>query len=124
MNKLFIEATRSTPRVEFLPTGEMSISGRSLPEDPFGFYDTLFGWVKQSTLESVSIEIHLEYMNTSSSKQIYSLLINLREKVSVRNILVKWYFEEGDEDNLETGKEFESMLNIPFVYHEFADTLA
>lgn len=124
MEKLFVESTKATPRVEFLPTGELSIQGRSLPEDTYTFYTPLLNWAKQCLLETISLEIRLEYINTSSSKQIYTLIGMLKDNLSVKNFRVHWYYEEGDEDGLETGKEFESMLKVPFEFHEYAEAVA
>jgi hypothetical protein len=123
MNRLFIEATKATPRVEFLPNGELSIHGRSLPEDPHGFYNPLFQWINQSTVEAVNLEIRLEYMNTSSYKQIYSLLSHVKDNTFAKHIRVDWYYEEGDDDGFETGKEFESMTKLPFYFHEYAESV-
>lgn len=123
MNRLFIEATKATPRVEFLPSGEFSIHGRSLPEDPHGFYNPIIQWVSQCKLENITLEIRLEYMNTSSYKQIYTLLNELKENVSVNQKQVNWYFEEGDDDGYDTGKEFESLIRLPFKFHEYAEVV-
>lgn len=124
MNRLFIEATKATPRVEFLPNGELSIHGRSLPEDPLTFYTPLLNWIDQCTIENIVIEIRLEYLNTSSAKQLYNILINAKKNSSIKNITVNWYYEEGDEDGLELGKEFEWMSNLPFNFKAYAETLA
>lgn len=123
MNRLFIEATKATPRIEFLPSGELSIHGRSLPEDPHGFYNPLIHWINQSNIENISLEIRLEYMNTSSYKQIYTLLNELKENPHINQKHVNWYFEEGDDDGYETGKEFESLIRIPFTFHEYAEAV-
>ena len=124
MSKLFIEGTKSTPRVEFLPSGELSIQGRSLPEDPHGFYNPLLDWVNDCNLESVTLDIRLEYINTSSSKQIYTLVSNLASHATIKEIMVNWHYEEGDEDGYEAGKEFEAMTKLQFTFHEYAETLA
>lgn len=123
MDRLFIEATKATPRVEFQPNGELSIHGRSLPEDPHGFYNPILNWIAQCKIETVNLEIRLEYMNTSSYKQIYTLLSNLKENVYAKHIRVDWYYEEGDDDGFETGKEFESMSKLPFYFHEYAESV-
>lgn len=123
MERLFIEATKATPRVEFLPNGELSIHGRSLPEDPHGFYNPILQWVNKSTLNTINLEVRLEYMNTSSYKQIYTLLNNIKENIYAKNVRVDWYFEEGDDDGLETGKEFESLIKLPFFFHEYAEAI-
>lgn len=123
MKAIFIEETKGTPRVEFNPTGEMLVSGRSLPEDPISFYNPLLEWANNCTAEKVTLDLRLEYMNTSSSKQIYSLLTNIAENVSIKSVTVNWYYEEGDDDGYETGKEFESMIKLPFNFHEYAEVL-
>jgi hypothetical protein len=123
MNRLFIDATKATPRVEFLPSGELSIHGRSLPEDSISFYNPIIQWIKQSNFEKVSLEIRLEYMNTSSYKQIYTLLNELKENINIKHVVVNWFFEEGDDDGYETGKEFESLIRLPFKFHEYAEVV-
>jgi hypothetical protein len=123
MERLFIEATKATPRVEFLPNGELSIHGRSLPEDPHGFYNPILQWINKSTLNTINLEVRLEYMNTSSYKQIYTLLSNIKENIYAKSIRIDWYFEEGDDDGLETGKEFESLIKLPFFFHEYAEAI-
>ncbi len=123
MNRLFIEATKATPRVEFLPNGELTIHGRSLPENPASFYAPILSWIDACTLEKISIEIRMEYFNTSSSKQIFSLFCNAKKNTNIKDIEIKWYYEEGDEDGYEVGREFESMINLPFNFHEYAENL-
>ncbi len=124
MKVIFVEETKGTPRVEFNPNGDMLIAGRSLPEDPFSFYNPLLDWVNECTLQSINFDIRLEYMNTSSSKQIYSLLSNIAENKHITSATINWYYEEGDDDGFETGKEFESMFKMPFNFHEYAEVLS
>jgi hypothetical protein len=59
-------------------------------------------------LETISLEIRLEYINTKFQTNIYTHWV-LKDNLSVKNLKNHWYYEEGDEDGLETGKEFESM---------------
>lgn len=123
MKTIFVEATPGTPRVEFNPNGDMMIVGRSLPEDPFTFYDPLINWAKEYTGSSIQLDLRLDYMNTSSSKQIYNLLFSIAHNAHINTTKINWYYEEGDDDAFETGKEFESMLKIPFFFHEHAEIL-
>lgn len=123
MDKLFIEGTKATPRVEFLPEGELSIQGRSLPEDPHGFYNPILKWIDQCNLDAVILDIRLEYLNTSSSKQIYTLLDHLASHPVIKKATINWHYEEGDEDGYEAGKEFEAMTKLPFNFHEYAENL-
>ena len=33
---------------------------------------------------------------------------------SGNDIMIKWYYEEDDEDMLEAGEDYQSIINIPF----------
>ncbi|MBQ3618857.1 MAG: SiaC family regulatory phosphoprotein [Bacteroidales bacterium] len=47
MQKLYIEATSTTPRIVFEPDeGKLMISGRSMPEDSDAFYSPVFSWLE------------------------------------------------------------------------------
>jgi len=123
MNTLLIEETKGTPSVRFYENGELFIEGRSLPEDPTRFYTPILEWVKHCTAETVTIHIRFEYMNTSSSKEIYTFFKLIKENVCIKKTTVIWYFEEGDDDGYDVGREFESFTQIPFIYHEYAEAL-
>ena len=114
MEPIKLNATSDTPKVTCDAEGTVSIVGKSLTEDPFAFYKPILDWIKEVKGENLIIEIQLEYLNTSSSKQIYNLLKLARENRWRKTILIKWYYEANDEDGFELGKEFESMLDIPF----------
>jgi hypothetical protein len=123
MKSLFIEESKATPKVNFNPNGELFIHGRSLPEDPVGFYTPVLDWIKDCDCESVTLNLKLEYLNTSSSKQVYSLLCLLNENSLVQSKTVNWHYEEGDDESFETGKEFESLTKIKFNFYEYAEVL-
>ncbi|HEY4787889.1 MAG TPA: DUF1987 domain-containing protein [Bacteroidales bacterium] len=124
MEQMLIEQTKYSPRVELNPAGFISIEGRSIVEDPFVFYTPILTWVQNSTFHSLNVEIKLEYLNTSSSIQIYKLLTLIQEHYDADNVSVKWYYEENDEDTFELGKEFESQLKLPFGFYKFAEEAA
>jgi Domain of unknown function (DUF1987). len=124
MNQMIIEPTKYSPRVELNPNGSIFIAGRSIIEDPFVFYNPILNWVKNSTAHTLEVEIKLEYLNTSSSIQIYKLLSTVQENFGGQYASINWYYEEDDEDTFELGKEFESQLNLPFKFHKFAEEAA
>ena len=124
MEELIIEATKYSPRVDLNPTGRISIEGRSIVEDSFKFYEPVLQWVQGSTCNALKVDIKLEYINTSSSKQIFNLLKKIRENSSIQDVNVHWYYEEGDEDTFELGKDLESETMMPFEFLEFAETAA
>ena len=124
MNEMIIEPTKYSPRVELDPKGLINIQGRSIIEDPFTFYNPILSWVKNASSTSIKVEIKLEYLNTSSSIQIYKLLSIIQENYESNNVTISWFYEEDDEDTFELGKEFESQLKIPFGFYRFSETAA
>lgn len=117
MENIKLEGTGRTPEVSFdALTGNLLIAGRSIPENSIAFYQPLFDWldeyVKKPSVNTL-FEFNLEYFNTSSSKCILDMLRKL-EHLSEKNhkTLVKWYFDEGDEDMEESGNDFKSLINL------------
>jgi len=122
MDSLFIKATADTPKIAFESTGELTMEGRSLPENPNIFYDPLLKWAEKCIHPKIILNLRLEYFNTASSKLIFSLLKRFIVNSSVKEILVKWHYEVGDLDSLEIGQQYQSILKIPFEYIEVAES--
>ncbi len=110
MDDLLINETASTPEIDFRNSGQLSIKGKSLPEDPKGFYNPLFDWADQLSAEHVQIDIKLEYVNTSSSKNILELIKFIDRNKNIRSLNMNWYYEEDDFDILEFGEIVERSL--------------
>ena len=124
MKKLIIEGTQFTPHVELDPAGEIIVKGRSIIEDPIAFFNPVFLWLKSCSMDNLHVTIRLEYMNTASSKQMYDFLMLISENKSIKNTLVSWYYEEGDDDCYEMGKDFEMLINLTFEYFEYEESAA
>ncbi len=121
MEEIVIEGTKYSPRVELYPTGSINIQGRSILEDPFTFYNPILTWIRNTTLNSLNVAIKLEYLNTSSSVQIYKLLSLIQENYGDKNVSISWYYEEDDEDMLEAGEDYESIIRVPFKMIEIVE---
>jgi hypothetical protein len=122
MEKLVIEATPHSPRVEFNPDGRLKLEGRSFPEDASKFYDELIDYVSELEVHSAILVVNLEYINTASSKKLLDLFRQLDSNENISDVLVNWHYEEGDDDSLETAEIFEESLDrIKFVYSEYAE---
>ena len=119
MNAINIEATSKTPGVGFYADkGLITIKGRSIPEHTVEFYKPLHQWIDEYGVNPqplTTIEIFIEYYNTSSSKSILDLLKRLENIHKMgNNMIVKWFYEEDDEALFESGEEYCSMVEIPF----------
>lgn len=121
MEKLSIAQTKSTPEVEFNPdTGLLYISGQSYPENAYKFYEPILTWLGDY-LDTVNedttllIDLHLPYINTSSTKCFMMLLEKLDNAYqSGKKIQVQWRYNADNESELECAEEFKEDLSIPF----------
>lgn len=104
MEDLLIKETPSTPEIEFRSSGQMIIKGKSLPEDPKRFYNPIFEWVEKFAADNVQIDIKLEYVNTSSSKNILELIKIVDRNQKIKHLNVNWFYEIDDMDMLEFGE--------------------
>lgn len=115
------ESSKRTPWI-ILEPGRIFIMGRSIPENPGEFYSPVHEWVSryaQNYFEKTRIEFGFEYINTSSTKWIYTILKELSElKEMATNARVAWYYEQGDEDMCELGFILRSLVECPFVVVE------
>jgi len=115
---MILNATFETPAVVLdSSTGKLEFVGRSLPEDTATFYRPILRWIEDYLLlknAKTEIDIKLEYFNTATSKVLLTMLNKFKES---NNVIVNWFHYEEDEDMLESGKEFEELVNIPFSYH-------
>lgn len=117
MENIQLVGTDRTPKIDFnSETGILEISGRSIPENSITFYKPLFDWLDnyvEQPQKYTKIEFKLEYFNTSSSKCILDMLRKLeRLPEEGFSTLVKWYYDDGDEDMEESGNDFKSLINL------------
>lgn len=119
MENLRIKGTQNSPDVDFTTTGTFKLQGRIITENAVITFQPLFNWIQDFEGSSIQFEIELDYLNTSASMQLFSLLKNLDENCCIEEIKVRWLYEEDDEDHLETGEFYEDRLNrIKFEYIE------
>jgi hypothetical protein len=126
MESLVIDGTQKTPSVNFdAAKGVIEIKGRSIPENSIEFYKPLVEWLEKykiSPTTQTQVNVQLEYFNTSSSKCILDLFKKLEDIAKAKNdVIINWYYEEDDEDMLEAGEDYESIIKVPFKMIEIVD---
>lgn len=126
MEALAIEGTAKTPNVKFdAEQGTVEIKGRSIPENSIEFYKPLVDWLEEygkGPAALTKVNIQLEYFNTSSSKCILDVFKKLEAIYKAKNeVIINWYYEEDDEDMLEAGEDYESIIRVPFKMIEIVD---
>jgi hypothetical protein len=102
--RYYVEETLKTPRVSFdRSCGELSLTGRSIPENSNKFYEPLVQWAedyKKSPAPTTNLRLNLEYFNSSSTLWIARLiktLSGIRTKDSL--LFIHLYFHEEDFEN-------------------------
>ena len=122
MEDLFIQGTDSLPTVSLKINGEFKISGRALPEDATKFFSPVLSWLRDFFADEVNIEINLDYFNTSVSKQLLDFFKLIENKKDIKAVNVKWMYEEGDDEMLESGEIYQEILPIfRFSFHKYAE---
>ena len=126
MESISIEGTTKTPTVKLEPqSGTIEIKGRSIPENSIEFYRPIVEWLDEyakSPQKKTTVNIQLEYFNTSSSKCILDTFKKLESIKKARNeVIINWYYEEDDEDMLEAGEDYESIIRVPFKMIEIVE---
>lgn len=106
LNSLLIEGSFKTPQVDFNRfTGEMILTGKSIPENANKLYEPLIEWAAEyvkTPCKTTNLRLNLEYFNTASTIWLAKLIkvlstINLPECV----LLVHLYVDIEDTDSLD-----------------------
>jgi hypothetical protein len=120
MKELKLPGTKSSPDVILNPSGIIKIKGRSISENILDFFKPVEEWVIEyikTPADITCLDITLEYFNSASAKLLIQLFLKI-SYVQLKNkkFIINWYYEDGDEDILERGEYFSSVLNIPFNF--------
>jgi len=124
MDPLFIKETDTTFKVVLdKANGIFEFTGRSRPENVVSFFEPIFDWFKEyetnPNTETI-VSFNLDYFNSSSAKVLLRFLV-LLESMNQKGISVKiqWLYKENDEDILETGEDYASLVDVPFEFTVF-----
>lgn len=123
MENISYEGTPKTPTVNLnYAAGVLEIKGRSIPENSIEFYKPIVEWLEkysEKPQNKTVANIQLEYFNTSSSKCILDVFKKLEAiHKAGSDVVINWYYEEDDEDMLEAGEDYQSIIRVPFVMKE------
>ena len=112
MKNLTIEKTNKTPFISFnINTNHLEIVGRSTPENPREFYKSLFDFIENYTnLDKLTLDIDLDYFNSTSNKCIYSLILLIDKKFNTVNI--NWNHDSDDIDMIDYVTEIANISNV------------
>lgn len=122
MKNLVVASTKKTPEIIFKASGELMITGSSLPVNIKDFYQPIIDWLEELKLTNpltISLTFNLEHINTSSTR-IFLQILRLINSINAGklNFRVIWRYDKGDEDMLEQGKGFQEIINRKFEFIE------
>jgi hypothetical protein len=120
MKDLIISPTIKTPEIDFRINGELKITGNSYPENVNEFYGPVINWLEQflgTSMEPISINVDLKYINTSSTKSILNIITKI-SALAKSNVSVAWIYEIEDDDMYSTGEDLEKLSKVKFDFIE------
>jgi hypothetical protein len=106
LKSLLKEPTKKTPQLDFNPlTGELILSGRSIPENPADTYEDVLKWVTQyinNPRYITNLRLNLDYFNTASSLWLAKVIKVLGQIKGPENtLIIHLYFNIEDFDSME-----------------------
>ena len=120
LDSLEVVGTSETPSIQLdKKEGKLSFKGRSIPQNAVAFYRPVLEWTEDYIVKphkSTTIEIELDYINTSSSKCLLEFFKLFEAEGTAKKVQVNWYYEEGDDDMHEAGEDYNLIVNIPFNF--------
>lgn len=114
--------TKGTPEVILDPEGTIKLTGRLIPENAKAFFsqvEELINEYFQDPVDITCVEICLEYINSTGSKYLLDIIRKITHAYPVKTdkkLIINWYYNDEDEDILEKGRIFSSILEIPFNF--------
>ncbi len=119
MNDFNISSTQSSPAVSAqCATGVLEMRGDSYPENSFEFFSPIISWVDEflsAEKATLSLELYLLYLNTSSVKAMMDILDLLEEAHKEgKTVSVRWYYDPENDRIAELAEEFKEDCTFPF----------
>ena len=106
MENLKINATKKTPQIEFdYSAGELSFSGRSIPENAVKLYEGVLQWVKdyaEQPMRLTNFRLNVDYFNTSSMMWIARMIKVLSSmKETDYTLMIHLYYDIHDLETMD-----------------------
>jgi SiaC family regulatory phosphoprotein len=118
--ELHIFPTCNIPEFLFNPEGIIKIKGRGLFGNNTEVTGQILNWSDEylrNPAEITYVILAFEYLNSSSTIIIVSILRKLSQAIrQPKKLVIQWYYEEDDDDILERGECISSTLDIPIEF--------
>ena len=97
------------------PNGYLFFSGRAHPENAEVEFAPVIEWINkyiENPHKNTTVELHLEYFNSTSAKVFLRILETLIEATDKTKLLIKWFYI--DDDTYEKIFDFQEVLDYKF----------
>ena len=122
IGRIEIKKTEVSPNVIMDPgNGIIEIEGNSNLLDPKSFYSPLIEWLSIyiKKPKDTIVTINLENVNSITNRFLQLLFTMLSDiKLNGSDLLVKWFYNNRDEDNFKSGQDFASLSGLEFNFIE------
>lgn len=120
MENLYLEGQEEKPSINFnAVTGVLEISDSSYPEYTNDIYNPVMEWLDAYLAEpgrKITFNFKLDYFNTSTSFRFQQIINKLNEYHLQHKgeVIINWYYEDGDIDMQENGEDYAKDSKVPF----------
>ncbi len=125
LSRIHISATKNTPDYQLDPEGIIRIKGRGLIETRGETHRQIMSWIEEylhNPAETTYLIISLEYLNSASASILVSIIREITKvALKMKKYVIKWYYEEDDDDILERGEYISAAYNIPIEFIQVSD---
>ncbi|MDT8401457.1 MAG: DUF1987 domain-containing protein [Bacteroidales bacterium] len=130
MQKLYLPPSDLDPEIDFShDENKFRISGVSRPENVRATYEAAISWLSDYKAElaagnspyskenPLTLQLDLEYFNSSSAIFLYDLVMIIKaireERIPAR---ITWIYDPADTDSLEAGEDLSILAEMEFDY--------
>ncbi|MFI5203790.1 MAG: DUF1987 domain-containing protein [Flavobacteriales bacterium] len=122
MEDLVIQRSAKSPFMSAKSMGTIELVGICVPEDSSLLFTPLKAWLEEyekKPAAKTEFIVRLDYFNTSTA----NILLNLFRIVETihkngKPVEIKWFYEKGDGEIEESGKDYKAILSCPFFMIE------
>ena len=120
MDNLHFQPTDKTPEIIMTNDGMIMLKGRGFILNNTELSQKVFEWIDDYILNPNDITctvLSFEYLNSFTTIAIINILKKLRSLLDIdKKLVVKWAYEDGDQDILERGEHISAAVDIPFEF--------
>lgn len=120
LEKLYIRPSSKTLEILLDPGGYIKISGRGLISHNSEVTEQVMDWLNSYITNPADITyviLAFEYLNSYNTTIIVSLLRKITEvQTKSKKLVVRWLYENGDDDIHERGQYIAAVMDISIEY--------